>query len=411
MSKSSLNQTRSLAFWFNLSDQERLNDIVKETSLHINYWQFLDSHEKRSFCKKYLSFFSKNQNRKSDDYLDLGLMIPVDAALEEIYFYLPLTLKKKSVEDISKNFKTSDIAKGIFNENLQVTDITDKSGLLLKKPQTNGSYCWVQSLHTTSDGKISENALSVEPFANNDGTQITIPKSMLSTALDNADEHNKCYFRIRICVSKSEAKSFVHTIKPADKSITSSYESTKFIDFRLNESRLLPNEIEPQIRKSQGKFCLPASRVDFLLAAKMQADIVGGNKEFHKSRFLEPDLWKNYFSTAMENAQQHISNGMVVYHWKKETKNEIHFDDFIAFVKLRERLSGTKLVWRYLLFAFTIGLLGSLCGSLLYSGPPNLDEMKNNWSNVFDTGNSEDTANGSMKKLVAQQNEVRTTND
>lgn len=58
-----------------------------------------------------------------------------------------------------------------------------------------------------------------------------------------------------------------------------------------------------------------------------------------------------------------IPGGMVVYHWKKESKDGTGVADFSSFVKLHTRRSGRKILLTYLAVAFFFGLLGNLAAS------------------------------------------------
>lgn len=404
MASDSSYQTKSLGLWFQLSDHGSLKKIASNTSLHVNYWQFIDNHDEKKYklirkaTDSIKTFF--NKSNKMYDVLDLGLMIPKNNAIKKISFYLPLTTDIKSIQDLSVFFDTQKIAAAVFNENLGVTKSPDGCVSLTKgKDDNQTTYCFVQSLTKDDKGHISHKALEIENQGS--GVIISITNESLKRAFDSKkggnDDEIPRYFRLRIPILKSQPNPIIHTITPSDKLINSGYDSIKYIDFRLNESRLLLDDIESEIEDKQGTFILPVSRIDFLLAAKLQADVVGGSQQFHKSRFLEPSLWKEYFEDDKKNIHNHIDRGMVVYHWKKTLSdlpqnkntgdkqaspdNMTFFEDFITFVKFKERLSNLKLIIKYALWSFLIGLIGSLIGSLLYSGPPNLSTMASSWSN------------------------------
>jgi len=55
----------------------------------------------------------------------------------------------------------------------------------------------------------------------------------------------------------------------------------------------------------------------------------------------------------------------VIYHWKNEAKDG-SLEDFNAFVKLRLRLSGKRIIWRYLLIASLFGVIVGVCGNTVY---------------------------------------------
>lgn len=376
-----MSQAKSIAIWCKTSDGDfsLLNDKMQ---MHVNYWHF--SHEKKSSFSKLIDMF-KNDTRKKDkpDFLDVGLMIPLGGNLESVSIYLPFIASIDDIEDISPLLKNYEVAGAIFNENLKVNPAAQEEPHCFSLIQNNNELCRVRKFAHNSSNVIKDSDLiSYEKIETGEGSTLTLKKEAF---LAFKSPSSLAYYRFRITLKGDDKQVFLRGIEPKDKLFKSSYEKTEFIDFRINEFRLLPQLVQRKVVEEQEKTFLPMNRIDFLLAVNLVADITGARKEFHKSRFLEPLLWKNYFTGNNEYVSELISRGMLVYHWKKvrvkniEERNNESFNDFVAFVKLKVNLTSTSTIVKYMLVAFLVGLCGSLIGSFLYSGPDGIAEAKNRW--------------------------------
>lgn len=101
--------------------------------------------------------------------------------------------------------------------------------------------------------------------------------------------------------------------------------------------------------------------VAFLTVVPVASEITSSHKEWHKSRLLEKEIWKEYVPPD-------FLEDMVVYHWKKEfpKKEDQEMPNFSAFVKMQQRKTNFFIVLIYTIVIFMIGSLGSLISSFLY---------------------------------------------
>lgn len=137
----------------------------------------------------------------------------------------------------------------------------------------------------------------------------------------------------------------------------SGFDEIECVDFRLNEARTLPHRIESLMRTPVPEHPVPLTRIAFLTAIPVAAELTGTSIATHKNRVLERQIWEKYIGDKLP-----IS--MMVYHWRNHT-NPV--GDFSAFVKLRIRRSSLKIVLTYLLLAFVFGVFGNLAASRIDS--------------------------------------------
>lgn len=393
--------------------KERLNKKLNDKmQLHVNYWHF--SYEKRGWLNKQLqkakrlisdSKGTAQIGKYTPDFLDIGLMVPLVAGLDSVSIYLPFNIKLNDIDDISPLLNDKAIAGAIFNENLTSKGDVNGKDHQFTLLQNEKEFCALKSFAINNKENVISDAERIEcnEIETKEGSILKIKKKAFEGFNYSSSESEKLlYFRLRVPLQGENKQAFVRDIDPEDKLLNSSYEKTEFIDFRINEFRLLPSLVQDQIEEELGVSHLQMQRIDFLLAVNLVADITGARKEFHKSRFLEPLLWENYFKGKHSYVSELIKKGILVYHWKKIRTDGQPFNDFVAFVKLKVRVSSMSIIARCTFFAFLVGLLGSLTGSFLYSGPEGLNGAFQKW---------EVALFGNDKKIVDSQATGSVTHD
>lgn len=359
-----MSEVKSIALWCDVDRDDVLTSLKDNMLLHVNYWHFPSDHENAVVKKESKS---SSEPEEVPDILDIGLMVPRSDGLKKISIYLPFIITLDEIEDISPLLKESNVAGAIFNE--AVTSLGEIELDNFRLTLGGNDFCRIRPFHN-EEGKLEDDSLKLTKVGEK-GVILSITENSSKTIFYPQDNQIQTYFRLRVSLGGGNKKTFVKSIKPHDSKLNSGYDTTEFIDFRINESRLLPKIILEPMISQQSKTFIPASRIDFLLAVNLEADITGARKEFHKSRFLEPTTWKHYFKGKSNHISKHLKEGMLVYHWKKirsdETKNKENLDDFIAFVRLKIRISNNKTKKEFVKAAFYIGLLGSLVGSVIFS--------------------------------------------
>ena len=248
--------------------------------------------------------------------------------------------------------RVPEIAQGIFNIQLKTTVAAPPGPTYLDLLHPNDDhFCRVHKFRV-NHGDIDQSQLATEEIA--DGTLLTITPTALNEICAGIGS-TPAYFRLRAYWSADETSPFVEMIPPADKLLQSGYDEIHYLDFRLNEARTLPTEIENFMR-SDANCIVPQTMVAFLTAVPVQLGVTASSVEQHKMRLLEFDLWKNYVPGE-------IPQGMVVYHWKTIGKD---IQDFSAFIKMEARVSSRSVLLIYLLIALLFALFSNLAASVIY---------------------------------------------
>lgn len=342
---------KSVAIWFPLKPQSATagtTPSVPTASLHFNLWRL--SHKGQ-----------EADGSPTPDLLDIGIMVSSPTQLAEVSFYLPTEIDQSNVEDLAPKLASPELATGIFNEPLTTSNGHTGNLIFLANATTSGRHCGVFTFPAT-EGTISTSDLKIT--AEYEGTTFTITNTALATACGGLNPSDKLYFRLRVRIPKNGANTFINAAIPHDKWFTSGVDVTEYLDFRLNQARNLHKGISRHLAAVPPPG-VPApvriERVDFLLVVGVDVDVVVGHPNFHKCRLLEKDLWKTYVD------EEHLRKGMVIYHWKGDPGTS-HLVDFNAFVKLRVRLSGKRIIKRYLLIGLLFAAVSGVLGNLLYDG-------------------------------------------
>jgi hypothetical protein len=301
--------------------------------LHFNFWR---------------------QIGKDQDYLDIGLMLSNAGATGSACIYLPFRIKDSDVTDLSPMLKEAAIATGIFNTHLTAANSSDNNSSISLSDSTTGKFFAVVHSFASNGNTLDESELKVKEC--NGGSIIEITRAAIARASKGLETDQPSYYRIRLRLTGAASCAFVKTITPTDKTLLSGFDSTEYIDFRLNQARNLPDQIQRIMADAWRGSTPNFKRVDFLLVMGVAADLVGGH-EIQKHRLLEADLWKNYLGRGDSNV---LPEGMVIYHWRKKAEDGGSVDDFNAFVKFRFRKSDAHTVKSYMVAAFFIGAIGSL---------------------------------------------------
>lgn len=331
--------------------------------LHFNYWRTANYKIKRG----------QDNQPISQDFLDIGVMLDKIPNLESVNVYLPVEVQQDAISDLSGLFIHKSIATGVFNERLAPEQDHGSRNITLKD-QEGKKYCVVYNFTSLKSAPTQPDVSELNRVEKCDGTILTITSHALQKAQKSLDEKGQSYFRLRIDLP-SGSDAFVKTIKPIDRFFLSGFEAVEYIDFRLNEARNLPNLIEEQMNNEQELGRIGIYRVDFLLVAGMDADLILGHKNFNKSRLLETELWSSYVGNGTDAI---LKDDLVIYHWKevgkalgkveendrskggdvdKRAEKFQYIADFNAFAKLRIRRSTWRLVVSYLAVSIVMGLM------------------------------------------------------
>jgi hypothetical protein len=308
--------------------------------VHFNYWRIAGD-----------PTFKPTDNFPRRDFVEIGVLLTNAARVDSVRIYLPG--QQWAIEDCGARFISPDIAQAIFNVQLTATVPGAPGPLRVELSRPNGTpFCRVYRFPLLHD-EIDNTHLTRANLA--DGIELTIRRHALDEACWNLGEETPAYFRVRAYLPENAQSPFVKTIMPTDHFFQTGYEVVDYLDFRLNEARSLPTQVEELMRAGPGAK-VPHSLVAFLTAVPVQSDVTTNSTEAHKIRLLERDLWRNYVPGG-------IPEGMMVYHWKTTAPP---IEDFSAVVKMVTRVSHRKALIKYLLLAFCFGVAGNLTAAWMW---------------------------------------------
>ncbi|SCB53013.1 hypothetical protein [Rhizobium lusitanum] len=314
--------------------------------VHFNLWRIAGDRE-----------FVPRNGAPVRDFFEIGVMLSRPLSVERLNIYLPALVERGEIEDCSARLAIPSVAQGIFNEPLECTRTQRPVRIELKTPES--VFCRVHEF-MSNGSDIDESHLEITPD-NRDGTFLAITRPAIESVCSNWRDGERAYFRLRIYLNPNDNGHFIRIIRPSDRNFQSGSEEIEYIDFRFNELRTLPPQVELRIKADEADKKVPVSLIAFLTAFPINSDLAASSIQWHKNRLLEFSPWNDYVSTG-------VPDGMVVYHWKRIAEPGKGLLDFSSFVKLQTRRTGRKTVTKYLAIAFAFGLLGNLVATLISFG-------------------------------------------
>lgn len=305
--------------------------------VHFNYWRI---------ASKPRGFRGMDTRR---DFAEIGTLVSDPTKIERIQIFLPFKMGDSDLQDCGPYFAKVQIAQGIFNEVLTCNSAGPPGPTRVELLKEGTLYCRVH-LFRTLNGKIDDNQLVRSNEA--EGTLLTITRDAINDTCHQLQPGCPAYFRLRAFLPLGDSQPFVEVTSPQDRYFQSGFEEIECVDFRLNEARTLPQRIESLMRTPPNEQAVSLTRVAFLTAIPVSAELTGTSIPTYKNRVLERGIWDEYVGT--------MPTGMMVYHWRNQTPV---VKEFSAFVKLRIRRSSISILAVYLLIAFLFGIFGNLAAS------------------------------------------------
>ena len=313
-----------------------------ELEAHFNYWRISGDED-----------FRRVRKAAAKDFLEIGVMVSDPSQVGHVCLYIPQSIKGESITDCGGYFSKPEIAQGIFNELLSTAQVAGPGNRCIELRKGADLFCRVHRFMPKDNG-IDSSELTIADFAG--GTLLTITRQALNETSLQQTNPIRTYFRIRVLIETDGVPAFIRTVPTPDRFLQSGFDEIEYIDFRLNEARTLPPQVETRMRDEGANLHMKLTLVAFLTAVPVRSGLSVSNTQFHKLRLLEHGLWSGYVPGG-------IPDGMMVYHWKRHSVTGI--GDFSAFVKLQTRRTGRKTLLTYLGVAFVFGIAGNLAASAL----------------------------------------------
>ncbi|HIF9181217.1 TPA: hypothetical protein ACX6R0_002403 [Photobacterium damselae] len=354
----------SLAFWFgtkNEYDDTYLDNI--DTELHFNYWSLKSA---------------------QTSYLDVGVRLTsrqnaLLTNVENVKIFLPF---KRSEIDFDLNLgelvcDDKTLLAAIFNSHILSTRSEDGSGVLNVTLPDGEVFDFYTHIEEKSDDGMP--GVEIRPFndTKQPGTILTIPtelitrkratckpkkekkleqfKNQFSRNLDPSEKAIS-YFRFRVKLNRRE-NSISTIFRPKASYITSQFEETQIVDFRVNEARILPLKIREQIQEARR-----LTKIHFFLIREASAEYKTAHSEFKRCRILESEIWDKYLGHQNDTVKQH----MLIYHWSDSGKNDETIDHFSAFSKFSSTtVTDTKIIFM-VVFLIALGVVSGIIANYIW---------------------------------------------
>ncbi|MGE5409871.1 MAG: hypothetical protein ACM3MI_02850 [Clostridiales bacterium] len=329
------------------------SDNIK-VDIHLNYWR-IPKRGFKSFIKSLWSSimmpFSKKdylKNKKQifnsfQRFLDIGLMISDYQQIEDVCLYLPFEITEKEVQDLWNLVGDKDLVNAIFNEDYKV------------QGEGNANYHVIFN----SEEKALFHVCKIKndkAFSCSKGYGGTIIKIKISE-LGVPTGLNSLYLRFRI--NSPHLVEFSSEDKPTNSKLQSAFSLSEILDFRLNEKRILDNDLLGVIAKGNSFY---VNKLHFFLICCAQEEYVFSNKVLLGCRRLEKDIWKKYIILEGESDRVNLlsdKDTVLAYHWsEKEYKN-----DFKILVKTKFEHNNILTIGSYLLYLGLFTIAFNVCSS------------------------------------------------
>lgn len=260
---------------------------------------------------------------KYNNYIDLGFLVTKKRDFKTISVYIPYHFVDKEMQDLSEVLKTSQVMTAIFN---QPCDITSSNIKLSYDVQFQNLIVKFLPLESC--------LYKVEKVA--DGTLLTFHISQWS-------KDNACYFRFRLPYKslsdhlQAQKHTYLHSIE-------SPIMNEEYIyNFKLNESRTLPEEILQNINDHA-----TLTKINFFICVPQKCDVK--NDKVYKIRIVEQNKFKTYMP------QEFTKKSLVTYEWKQDKKSiKATFSAF-----LKRKCINFQSILLYMLIIITINTVCNL---------------------------------------------------
>ena len=275
-------------------------------------------------------------NPKGKSYVDIAIHIRGIKVCKALNVYVPFSVFKEEIEDVSLSFGDTKILQAIFS----AACIVD-----YKKNQHTSEIAY--NGKTVDIVHISTTVFQAEPLS--DGTRICVDLQQLQPYLDN----DEAYFIWRMPHKSLDAifKPYVDVGNAMERLrdlITTPVVSEKYgYSIRINESRLLPEEI---------------TRIGMFHRQKLNKAVItisiDENYELNDAgcyhiRRLEENLYKKYLPSDYQ------TEDVITYQWNQSRENNFQGQFNFYYSITRDSISkGSMLL--YMILLLTVGVIGDM---------------------------------------------------
>ena len=273
-------------------------------------------------------------NPKGKSYVDIAIHIRGIRASKLLNVYVPFSVSKDEIEDVSLSFGDTKILQAIFS----AACIVD-----YKKNQHTSEIAY--NGKTVDIVHVSTTSVNAKPLSN--GTLIRVDLQELQPYLDN----DEAYFIWRMPHKSLDAifKPYVYVGNAMERLrdlITTPVVSEKYgYSIRINESRLLPEEITRIGMFHRQK--LNKASITLSIDENYELNDAG----CYRIRRLEENLYNAYLPSDYQ------TEDVITYQWNQSREDNFHGQFNFYYSITRESISkGSMLL--YMILLLTIGVIG-----------------------------------------------------
>jgi len=268
-------------------------------------------------------------DKKSEYFLDIGLMIEKVSDLKKINIVFPFKIKREDFSDLGKvMISDRNIVNAVFNNNCNKIDLNEPKKVLIQ------------------NGKEKFHIYSLEDEFN-ERIAITENKNMsiLAITMDIADQSNSYYIRFRIDGEGINHMVQQHKLKFT--SFQSAFKITECIDFRLNEKRSISDDILEKISRAK-EFTI--KKIHFLLLMDIDNKLECTGLKY-SSRKLEDDIWNNYIT------EKYKTDNLIAYHWKEKADENNKIESFNSLIRIKIDKCNWNTILCYVMVVFILNII------------------------------------------------------
>lgn len=299
--------------------------------------------------------------------LDVGVMCPIAGDNHVVSLIIPGDYSKDNVVCLNKKLHDSDTIDNIFNAHVSWIKETDdfKIAEIDKSPKPNLIFA-ISNFHNKKDKDEKDELLiplkeqsksqkiSQEIKNQNLVIHFEVAKKIDASVKKEAVTEYYEYFRIRI--NKFDLARFSIIVESKPNFVVPSYEKNVVLEFRVNDRKLMSSDDRKEMDEHKVYF----DKIHFLLINDIPCKTMITDASA-KIRLFENNKWKEYL------CGEEIKKPMLAYHLSKKSEENQKIEMSSFLIKFQEKKMAKCQVGLYVIVAFLLGLLGSLCSDIFKS--------------------------------------------
>ncbi|WP_219952292.1 hypothetical protein [Dickeya zeae] len=359
--ESSMIDTRGLELHFNYWVLNNKNIIRRVEPQTDSTWLgpfkmlFLIFHNFKNLFRWLISFAKERENTT---YLDVGVRFKNLTPKDTINIFFPFSISPKDYDSqLGLNLANDNqLLAAIFNSELEAIEFKDNlyhhSDINFSSKENDIGHKNGIRFFTNIDLQDTTN----NPLgAGVNLHQVEKEGSILSFPIKNfrVDSNDKDgYFRFRLILNPLSKKALSTYYIPSDSFMLTTEESMEIIDFRVNEVRNTPKNVNSMLKSGNN-----LKKVHFFIIREVKSEYVMSGTNYARSRLLEGDMWQKYLQSQHIKPIENVPK-MLIFHWKSP-KEEGYLENFSAFAKFRHTRHSAWIILRSIAIGLAFGIVAN----------------------------------------------------